>query len=617
MAIKFNCPHCNKAFNVKDQLAGKRAGCPACKKVLTVPAPGSKPADLEAFAAAALAEQPVTAPPQKEPEFIEFVCSYCDSRVQVAADLAGKQTSCPECRRIVKVPLPQKQGPKDWRQIDKRVPSGARRDLEPAPEGAWDARAVGAVSREALLEADAVPQVKPRRTLKQWTRIGVASGALLVVVTILVMFVLNSRAQSLQQRLLARALEGIDADKNPETAAELFRAAGDYHLHAKTPNVEEAHTQFESARQAAIRVPLDRHSNERECLLTDLLMAQAELGGEKAEVDDGKRLKWDKAQNDLRQTLKDLRVPEARAEALRLITRKLQAEGQAMRARPWAAQFQEQAPELLSVLGLELLQGGHDPADVTALAEQASQPFLPAPASKPAPAPKPGQEKKKIPVPPSSLIALWVTLGKGDRAQTLVEAQAPGKPLEPAVVAGFVEGLARQGNWDRANEEMRKAALPDPLAALVAIAAVAVDSRDPGRAKSVLEQAFPAAMNNSRLHEISPWLLYRLVRLGAEVDMEGEALTLAKQIADPDLRGRAQLAIVRSRLDKSKQVVDDSALQLVDKSTPAHGLALEVWARHNARYGGASVQKSVDGWVEMERRFGYIGMVKGLQDAAR
>ena len=113
----------------------------------------------------------------------------------------------------------------------------------------------------------------------------------------------------------------------------------------------------------------------------------------------------------------------------------------------------------------------------------------------------------------------------------MVEAQAPGKPLEPAVVAGFVEGLARQGNWDRANEEMRKAALPDPLAALVAIAAVAVDSRDPGRAKSVLEQAFPAAMNNSRLHEISPWLLYRLVRLGAEVDMEAEALTLAKQIA--------------------------------------------------------------------------------------
>ena len=32
MAIKFSCPHCRKALNVKDHLAGKKAQCPACKK---------------------------------------------------------------------------------------------------------------------------------------------------------------------------------------------------------------------------------------------------------------------------------------------------------------------------------------------------------------------------------------------------------------------------------------------------------------------------------------------------------------------------------------------------------------------------------------------------------
>ena len=38
MAIKFNCPHCKRPFNVKDNLAGLRRACPACKKMLTVPA---------------------------------------------------------------------------------------------------------------------------------------------------------------------------------------------------------------------------------------------------------------------------------------------------------------------------------------------------------------------------------------------------------------------------------------------------------------------------------------------------------------------------------------------------------------------------------------------------
>ena len=116
MAIKFNCPQCKKEFNVKDNLAGLRRACPACKKMLTVPAPNSAPANVEEFAAAALADQPEPAAPVKEAETIEFVCSYCDTKVAVAADLAGKQTSCPECRRIVKVPLPKKADPKDWRK---------------------------------------------------------------------------------------------------------------------------------------------------------------------------------------------------------------------------------------------------------------------------------------------------------------------------------------------------------------------------------------------------------------------------------------------------------------------------------------------------------------------
>ncbi len=42
--ISFACPHCQQKLNVKDELAGRTAPCPACKKPLTVPASAKGPA---------------------------------------------------------------------------------------------------------------------------------------------------------------------------------------------------------------------------------------------------------------------------------------------------------------------------------------------------------------------------------------------------------------------------------------------------------------------------------------------------------------------------------------------------------------------------------------------
>src|SRR5437868_3579749 len=138
MAIKFNCPHCQKAFqNVKDELAGQKRKCPGCQKIFTIPAPVGAPADIEEFAAAAFSDQPQTVEEPAAPTFVDFVCDYCDEKVQVAIELAGKQTSCPHCRRIVKVPLLEKET-KDWRNVKTRIPSAARRDVGPAPDGLWD-----------------------------------------------------------------------------------------------------------------------------------------------------------------------------------------------------------------------------------------------------------------------------------------------------------------------------------------------------------------------------------------------------------------------------------------------------------------------------------------------
>src|SRR6516164_3158746 len=107
MAIKFNCPHCKKAFNVKDELAGKRAACPGCKKVLVVPAPQKAAVDVEALAASALADDHSAATATTVAGTIDFNCPNCDEAIQMSTDLGGKQAPCPECRRIIKVPMPE------------------------------------------------------------------------------------------------------------------------------------------------------------------------------------------------------------------------------------------------------------------------------------------------------------------------------------------------------------------------------------------------------------------------------------------------------------------------------------------------------------------------------
>src|SRR5687768_8353102 len=106
MAIRFKCPHCQKALAVKDHLGGKKAACPVCKKAIVIPAPVSMPADLEEFAASALADDAakaaVEAAKADENKTIDFNCSFCDEELHLPLSEAGKKTPCPECRRIIK-----------------------------------------------------------------------------------------------------------------------------------------------------------------------------------------------------------------------------------------------------------------------------------------------------------------------------------------------------------------------------------------------------------------------------------------------------------------------------------------------------------------------------------
>src|SRR6516225_10233245 len=152
MPIKFACPHCKRGLSVKDHLAGKRAACPACKKALTIPkgsstthaplrdrpapaAPAAPQEDAEKAAAEAFGDEPAAA--AKEAKTVDFNCPFCDAELKLDVELAGKRTSCPECRRIIKVPELAKKDPKNWRKVEPKGPIGAKKPEEEVPEGAW------------------------------------------------------------------------------------------------------------------------------------------------------------------------------------------------------------------------------------------------------------------------------------------------------------------------------------------------------------------------------------------------------------------------------------------------------------------------------------------------
>ena len=104
-----------------------------------------------------------------------------------------------------------------------------------------------------------------------------------------------------------------------------------------------------------------------------------------------------------------------------------------------------------------------------------------------------------------------------------------------------------------------------------------------------------------------------MVRSAARAGHEDKAKELANAIPDVPLRGRAQLEVLRARMQKGGKV-DESAADSVDKDSPAQGVAREWIARHNARLGAAGV-KSVNAWqAEAHKPFGFIGVALGLQD---
>ena len=528
--------------------------------------------------------------------------------------MEGKQTPCPSCKRVIKVPLRVKQAPKDWRKPDAGLPAGARKDTEAAPEGAWGTGPVSTVSTRVLEEAGAIPEFREPVSTGTWIKRGViAAVAIFVIGGGWLWFRSNS---DLRQRDNAVAL-AVDYTAprdgfGPEAASEINRALGELCWRANEPG--DALRQFNKARGTLTEG--EKATNERDMLLIEIALGLAELGGDKEQVKERTHLPKTDVIPDLLRTMDAFRAPEGRAEAIRqltdkLLSRKLKPEEMSVL---WQKVPETDKPQAMALVGLQLWRAGRH-KEAESAAEGAQSQF--------------DLETKRAPTerraPPSApaLVTLWLLLGKADKAEALKPVGGDDRALFN-FTRGNVEAQALQGQLDGLRTWVKTLPGLDQLRYAALVATAALEKTPPEAADlEAVAALLEGPLKGQPLTEQQPtgkpdpsWLLWRLVRVAAKAGQEATAKKVADAIPDPALRGRAQLELLRAKLVKTSGRVDEALAGEVSPELPAHGLAREAVARHNARAGGMSL-KTVEAWTpDFVKPFGYAGIALGIQDKA-
>lgn len=571
MTIRFRCPHCQKPLGVKDHLAGKKAACPQCKKVLVIPkaaapsVPTSKPApngtappeavperppeELESLAAEALNDPPPDLPKQQEAGTIDFTCDFCEHELHVPREEAGKRLPCPECKNILRVPTPKEEKPKDWRDVAKKGPTIANlTQPEKISEDAWGTQTdKGRVSRVSLEEAEALPEVTAKPVgVRGWIRRGLW-GALGVAVLVLAVIGASRVHRNERQkddvaelRQLIEAKGGAALEK-PLLRAEVYRALGEYNVrnqkHFKA--MDHLKNALATARGSSAKGP------DHDLFLRDLALTHIELGGTEEERINKEKYYWkDEVQKELLRTLSTIRSPEARVLALRDVATRLLEKGQGELAVGLAAQLKNAEAGYRSLL----------------LSQQ---------------------------------IALMLALDQKEQVDALAKEPDPSKEVRDTFArVGYAEYYARKGDVAKALELVQaRGPARDRLEASVGVTAVLLANRADPKA---VEAAVPFVDESLRLAGEAraelrklPWLTLQVIQQGARVKGPDAVKDLAKNI-DPAFRPRAYLEILRAESAKAVEPLAISALgdvEFADKEATALDLAWLALARQHARFG--------------------------------
>jgi hypothetical protein len=612
MPIIFNCSNCHARMSVPDQMAGKRGKCSKCKGAIVVPAttngapaavkapaapPPEAPVDVEAAAAAALADE---VQEEKAADYIEFTCPQCDEPVKLALDLGGKKHPCPNCRRIIPVPMPKLSERKNWRDTGPKLPSAARRDDGPAPADAWGTRQITGPSHEALKEAGVIQDKRKPLTLMQRLRPFLFLAVPLLLVGGGYYGWKAYREAGLQNRSLAYALEMTESDQGARVVggypgqAVLDAYAGRYYVRSKQSG---SSTQAGSAKKAreefsktVARVSKASPSAELDVLLIETAPAALQLAGTPDQVESDIRLPIAEVQKLLRAILAGIRAPEARLEGLRQTAAALIAQGEEGRIRPltmlvYASADTDQA-EALATVGLELLRAGKK--DTAAGVCQEALGAL---------------KQVEKPERRSAVVALAVAVDQGKALPPLGDKSTDEKERD---LIGQASGLAWRGEADRARQVARTLVNAEPLfRALVEVAAATGQASDFEAALAALAKV------DVEVRRRVGWAILRLVWLGQQAGLSTERLDQAVGYVPRAVAGWGQLTLLRARLKASRSVEPADVLDKI--TTPVAQQAARVELSWHNMHRNSSWAATAQGWDEGPRAFGLLGVALGMQ----
>ncbi|HEX4592534.1 MAG TPA: hypothetical protein VH120_21575, partial [Gemmataceae bacterium] len=306
MAIAFKCPNCQQPYKVKDDMAGKRVVCTSCKKPIRVPAPVASPAvphpEADALAAAALADAPA-APAEEAASSITVECPNCIEQVTFSADKAGKQAPCPNCKRIIRVPIPAT-GKKDWRTADAR-PTFARVQPEADLKGVVSTANIKVVDREALAEAGALRRrERPPLPVRTKVTYGIIAGCVVLLAIVGALLFRSNKVVERRDDLVLSAIKLVKDNTAIPTGvrAETYRAAGEYVLAQPDGKADAAKDYLANARGTLSAGKPPEQPFEKSALLSRIAVTQTGLI-DPSRLRGAVRLDWPAGLQELRHTL--------------------------------------------------------------------------------------------------------------------------------------------------------------------------------------------------------------------------------------------------------------------------------------------------------------------------